>query len=376
MDVNLRITARKAKGRTPMHYACRNGSFEAVHCLVQELGAEVNPEAKQGVTPFQLAVWQNHLPVCRWLVEECGVNPGQVNDFGCGAVHWLGIAPAHRADTENKEAGSALLPLARWLASRNEIDFTSCQQQGHSALHKAAWMGHLAFCRYLHTEHDLWDDQADDAGNYAADLADMAGPTSRYVDVARFLRQFCSQERAESCRILGLDVRQPLCEKRIRQAYKEKVRLVHPDKNQSDETNASFDELQKAYKHLLIKKGQGSQSNPAHSLKLMLEVSGNQGKDSGATISDECLQARLIAVLLEYGDKGLDLSNLKKKWKQVWPDMDFPYPALGEKRQISLSQWLRQFSSVELRTDEKGCLRAHALSCSRANIAAAVASTS
>ena len=31
-----------------------------------------------------------------------------------------------------------------------------------------------------------------------------------------------------------------------------------------------------------------------------------------------------MAVLLEYGDKGLDLSNIPKKWNQVWPDVKLP----------------------------------------------------
>ena len=40
--------------------------------------------------------------------------------------------------------------------------------------------------------------------------------------------------------------------------------------------------------------------------------------------SSSFFKARLIAVLLEYGDKGIDLSNVKKKWKQVWPKIPFP----------------------------------------------------
>lgn len=86
-DVNC-PAIRKAQDRTPLHYACRNGCLTTARCLVEELGANVNARAKHGVTPFQLAVhvWRNHLHVCQWLVEQCGVDPCQVNDFDCGAV--------------------------------------------------------------------------------------------------------------------------------------------------------------------------------------------------------------------------------------------------------------------------------------------------
>ena len=46
--------------------------------------------------------------------------------------------------------------------------------------------------------------------------------------------------------------------------------------------------------------------------------------DDDSSSSSSFFKARLIAVLLEYGDKGIDLSNVKKKWKQVWPKIPFP----------------------------------------------------
>jgi len=77
----------------------------------------------------------------------------------------------------------------------------------------------------------------------------------------------------------------------------------------------------------------------------------------------------LIAVLLEYGDKGLDLSNVKKKWKQVWPDNPFPNPP----GRMPLSKWIRQQAgdAVDLILDDKGCLRVHSKSCTQDKVAAA-----
>mmetsp|Transcript_41629 Transcript_41629/g.100235 ORF Transcript_41629/g.100235 Transcript_41629/m.100235 type:complete len:326 (-) Transcript_41629:15-992(-) len=254
------LAVKKSKGRTPLHYACRNGAEEATRFLIEECKANVHHRAKHGVSPFQLAVWQNQLSICQYLVEECDVDPCQVNDFDCGAIHWLGICPTNRANTtatnNNTTAGdgehndgSDLLPLAKWLAKQPGLDYTANQRQGHTALHKAAWGGHMALLRYLRNEHGLWDDSVDDAGNYAADLADMAN-TVRHTRIAKYLREECSRARAESCAILGIEdpSASPL---EIRQAYLDKARELHPDRNVGDEdcTN-SFDAVRKAYMHL------------------------------------------------------------------------------------------------------------------------------
>jgi ankyrin repeat protein len=67
VPVDIRAT-KKARGRTPLHYACRNGMLQSAKLMV-ELGADVDARAKHDVSPFQLAVWQNHLDVCKWLVR-------------------------------------------------------------------------------------------------------------------------------------------------------------------------------------------------------------------------------------------------------------------------------------------------------------------
>jgi hypothetical protein len=340
---------------------------------VEELGAEANAVAKHGVTPFQLAVWRNHLEICQWLIRDCNVDPSQVNDFDCGAVHWLGIAPIDRADTDGPDAedGSALIPLARWLAEQPSVDFSLRQRQGHSALHKAAWGGHVALCRYLHEEHDLWDGVQDYAGNFAADLSDMAN-TGRHAHVASYLRNHCSRDRAQSCAVLGIS--EDASETEIRQAYLAAARKVHPDRSGTSAPD-EFDAVQKAYKHLTLSEGRGSQSNPAHSLKLMLQVSGVTSEQK----EDDCFKARLVAVLLEYGEKGLDLSNLKKKWIQLWPDTPFPEREKSvNRKQGSLSEWIRQEAGdvVELQSDNKGSLRLYARNCTQAQVAAVAATVS
>jgi ankyrin repeat protein len=165
------LAVRYSKGRTPLHYSCRNGCLEATRFLVEEADAKANTRAKHGVTPFQLAVWQNQLKICQYMVEKCKVDPKQVNKFDCGAIHWLGICPKPRANQGNETQGEDefdgkdLLPLAKWLAEQPGLNYAAKQRQGHSVLHKAAWGGHLALIKYLRNDHGLWDDSSDAAGN-------------------------------------------------------------------------------------------------------------------------------------------------------------------------------------------------------------------
>jgi hypothetical protein len=116
-------------------------------------------------------------------------------------------------------------------------------------------------------------------------------------------------------------------QRQIRRAYLEQAHSVHLDRQSTTNKAANhdegdnFDALHKAYVHSMEEGGRGNQSNPAaHSLHLMLQVSGLQNKSDVSkskddNIEDACFKARLIAVLLEYGDKGLDLdlSNVMKK---------------------------------------------------------------
>ena len=353
-------------------YACRNGHLSIVKTLIEDYDANVHLQAKAGVTAFQFAVWQNHMNICTYLTStNININGDadaaqfcypkipvipkkEINDFGCGIIHWLGIIPTKRSDN--------ILAMARWIIEDHDIDVYSKQSMGHTVLHKAAWGGHLNLVQYLHEKHGMYDDLKDHAGNYAADLCDMAN-TDRHSIIALYLRKECSPEYKESCRILGIDIEKnknkDLSEDVIRRAYLDKARVCHPDRRTGNENGNGDDEgfqlVKWAYEHLMSGGIATKQNNPAHSIHLLLECKQGQGSTSdidgngngngngnGKSYKDKnnedenegikgiqndelkLFKTRLMAVLLEYGDKGLDLSNIPKKWNQVWPDVKLP----------------------------------------------------
>lgn len=381
----------KAAGRTPLHYAARNGSLEAAKCLIEEFSADPDARAKHGVTPLHLAFFQNQKNVAEYLLRlNSRTDLFQTNDYGCNVLHWLAICPKSRA---GPDGGTLLVPTAQWLheaqtqklqgstdssslsfQTSNTIDlFHAKQTQGHTVLHKAAWLGHYALIRYLHECHDLWDDSPDHSGNYAVTLAEMAQHSDNESTV-NYLRMFCSRSSAYSCSILGLsiqDVNNPI---RIRKAYHRKAMEYHPDRHKKSQqgnpetqngygvkigseldhhvsTKLVFDDICKAYHHLLYEKGRGHECNDAHKIRILLPSS----EKEIIVIDDDCFKSRLIVVLREYGSKGLDVSNLKKKWKQVW-QTNFPKQADN----VPLTRWLQECAGdvVEIRAVNQ-CHRAY-----------------
>ena len=100
-----------------------------------------------------------------------------------------------------------------------------------------------------------------------------------------------------------------------------------------------------------------------HELPLLLTQDGSQPTnapdDDDDDDDDDCFAARLLQVVQQQHNtrQGLDLSNLVKKWNQVWPDVPFPARRQG----CSLQQWLRAEAShiVTIRADDTGVLRLH-----------------
>ncbi|CAJ1388903.1 unnamed protein product [Effrenium voratum] len=326
------IAATTWNQRTALHYAARNGRLEVCRWLVAAK-SDANALARDEVSPLQLAVWQNHLDTCRWFVEA-HADPLQRNRFGCSVAHWLSQAPRERAGRD----GQDLIPLAEWLKSRG-CDFAAVQEHGHNCLHKAAWAGHLELCRWLRDTCGLRDALQDHAGNFAADLAEMAG----HQRLQAWLRSECSAARSISCAKLGLpEDADPAA---IREAYLRLVRTVHPDSPlRLSEGYDEFSALHEAYRHLTKDQGQGNQSNPRHQERLMLQW---DSQEPGFESEAQMFKSRLLTVVGEFGDKGLPLSSLRKKYAQALPAPT----SFGLRKGCGLLEMLRHVAGDVLRVE-------------------------
>lgn len=386
--------------RTPLHYAARNGHLSTCHLLIRKYKADCHPKCGRGsVTPLQLAVWQNRLDVVQFLVEEIEKTGSiaartaastQQNDvvherngFHCGLMHWIGLVPKKRwrgdssksndtdgNDNDSNDDGSGVLPLARYLHSLG-ISYRSTPEnsnsQGHTPMHKAAWGGNLALLRYFREEHGVYDTVQDHAGNYSADIAKMRGE----MEVHRWLLEEGSGDRAESYRVLGLDVEAGL--EVVKRRYWELAKLHHPDRvgdglNDGkcdndvdlDDRLEEFIKIKAAYEHLTKDNGIGKQKNPKFDeLRLLenhkritnninrgtnhddtdtnnqkynitidhrLDESTDGNEQNVETDNVDLFMAKLIAVLSDYGTTGFPVALIARRWNQIWPDRPFPTP--------------------------------------------------
>jgi hypothetical protein len=83
LDV-LRVWARQSvcvATAEPLYIATRGGRLEVLHCLVRELGADVNQKRRHGVTVLHVAASSGHLAVVRCLIE-LGAEVGAVDNDG------------------------------------------------------------------------------------------------------------------------------------------------------------------------------------------------------------------------------------------------------------------------------------------------------
>ena len=337
--------------RTPLHYSARNGHLSTCRLLIEKYGANAHPKCgRGGVTPLQLAVWQNRLSIVQYLVEKNGVNVVQErNGFNCGLMHWIGLVPNKRWGGDDNNAiqqtddGSGVLPLARYLHSLGTVYESTPENsntQGHTPNHKAAWGGNSALLQYFRDEHDVYDTVQDGAGNYAADIAKMRGNNECY----RWLLEHGNGDRAESYRVLGLDIVDVDNDMDVvRKRYMELARVSHPDKanhhhhhhhqrsdsgdeKKDEDTIDEFVKIKAAYEHLVKEGGVGKQKNPKYDeLKLLKDHQRikNEGSDDDDD-DDDMFLARLMAVLSDYGDGGFPVSLISRRWNQIWPDRPFP----------------------------------------------------
>lgn len=165
LDARARGGPSAKTRRSALHWAARNGHLPVVQWLVgDEVGLDVDEGTADGTTAFHWAVWQGHVALARWLVDEAGCDCRSVNSFGCNAVQWC----AQTGDL-------AMLQFVRGVG----LDLGLLNNNGHSALHKAAVKGQAEACAWLLDEArgglGAAHLRADGDGNTPAAMARMEG---------------------------------------------------------------------------------------------------------------------------------------------------------------------------------------------------------
>ena len=154
--------------RTALHFAARDGRVEVARYLLERCAVPVDAPSVHEITALQLAAWRSQLGTAQ-LLSAAGARVDCVNSFGCGAGHWAALCePSLQPAAEEHEALLLLL-------QEGGADLRAPNSQGHTPLHKAAFAGNLVCCRWLARTLGVLDEREDEAGNYAADMAELGG---------------------------------------------------------------------------------------------------------------------------------------------------------------------------------------------------------
>jgi hypothetical protein len=316
-------------------------------------------EQRQGHSSFHKACWLGHWRVVEWLHEECDLwddRPDLAGNYG--------VDLCRMANTERHR--------------RLEIYLRS-----HCSRQVEEW------CRIMGLDLDVIRPLL----LHKSCSSDNSCREERGNDVEAYQEEFNAS--AELTTVL-------------RRAYLQRIRLVHPDKKDHrwsrscdsaavgrGSANEEFYRVHDAYCSFMSG-GLGTQGNPNHRLPLLLrdrpepagccEDGQNQGElgssasqsfrssaapatasdhatsrgsEAEASVDSDRFKTQLLVVLKEYGDKGMNASNLKKKWKQIWSQ---PFPDTGDKS-TTLLRYLSLHAGDVIsvyRNSKTGQVRVHA----------------
>ncbi|KAL7516617.1 hypothetical protein ACHAWX_001612 [Stephanocyclus meneghinianus] len=128
---NNKIRKRR-DGKTPLHYAARNGHTACIDCILSRRDApSVDIPSGDGTTPLHMACYGGHPSTVRHLINVYHANVHATNEWLCGTAHWSAMSLAN-------EGMDAVIELCNYLKEDCGVDFVARQRQGHTPLHKAA----------------------------------------------------------------------------------------------------------------------------------------------------------------------------------------------------------------------------------------------
>ena len=126
--------------RHAIHWAGRNGRIEVLDWLIDEISIDPDIGTEDGTTALHFASYNGQLLTCKHLIEKCRnnnkININKLNSYGCNASQWLAL----RGDVESM----------KYFLSEG-LNYHILNNNGHSALHKAAIKGNMKACEWLIT---------------------------------------------------------------------------------------------------------------------------------------------------------------------------------------------------------------------------------
>jgi len=180
-DVDQLTVRDKRSGRSAVHWAARNGHQHFLEALMRQWPDRIDLDSAtfDGTTPLQLASYAGHTSTVAWLVQQ-GCNAHHKNNFDCNALFFACIG--------------SQLATCQFLYEKCNVDAFAVQNQGHTALHKAAYAGAGDICEWLQNEVRLDPDcNIEDAkGHKADDLARIRG----FDKLAQQLKSRCRSSLA------------------------------------------------------------------------------------------------------------------------------------------------------------------------------------
>ena len=161
---------RRRDGKTSLHYASRNGHVDCIKLILEDSSVNVDEKSGDGTTPLHMACYGGKLEAIKFLVQK-GANVNLANSWGCNASHWIAM--------NINDNHSEVIDACNFLYHNCQLPFHTIQNQGHSAVHKAAQRKNLHIIKWmadsLKEEEKLAVGQQDDGGNCPSDILESFG---------------------------------------------------------------------------------------------------------------------------------------------------------------------------------------------------------
>lgn len=132
------------RGWTLLMFAAKSGNLELCKWLVNEKGINVNTKSEFGETVLMSSALSGNIDLCKWFVDEKGMNVNEKDKHGLTALMYA--------------AKEGYFNLCKWLVDEKGADVnatTDCKIGKMTVLKRAARSGNLDLCKWLIDEKGM-----------------------------------------------------------------------------------------------------------------------------------------------------------------------------------------------------------------------------